>query len=346
MRDRKRPGVLVVSLDFELHWGVRDRWSVAEHRARLLGAREAVPAMLELFEAFGIHATWAIVGFLFCDGKRELLDVLPARLPAYAEPALSPYAALAAIGASERDDPFHFAPSLIARIAATPDQEIGTHTLSHYYCLEPGQAPADFRADVQAAMEVTRRKVGRAPQSIVFPRNQYSPPYLDVCGELGLVAYRGNPDAWAYRARGATEESQVRRAVRLADAYLPITGTSSHAQPSAAPGPVNVPASRYLRPYAPALRHLEPLLLHRIEADLRTAARRGRLFHLWWHPRDFGLHMRENLAVLRHVLTTFARLRDTHGMQSGSMVEAARRVAERAAPRRSLEQARAASSTA
>ena len=345
MPSGKRPGVLVVSLDFELHWGVRDRWSVADLRARLLGARAAVPAMLELFETFGIHATWAIVGFLFFDGRRELLDTLPARRPTYAEPALSPYAALAALGASERDDPFHFAPSLIARIAATPGQEIATHTLSHYYCLEPGQAPDDFRADLQTAMEVTRRKVGRPPQSIVFPRNQYGPAHLDVCRELGLVAYRGNPDAWAYRARGATEESQVRRAVRLADAYLPITGTSSHARPSAESGPVNVPASRYLRPYAPALRHLEPLLLHRIEADLRTAARRGRLFHLWWHPHDFGLHSRENLAVLRRVLTTFARLRDTCGMESRSMVEAARGVV-REPLRRLGEQAAMASPTA
>ena len=148
-------GTFVVSLDFELHWGVRDRWSVGDHRARLLGAREAVPAMLELFEAFGIHATWAIVGFLFFEGKRELLDALPSRRPAYVDPVLSPYAGLAAIGASERDDPFHFAPSLIRQIAHTPDQEIGTHTLSHYYCLEPGQGPADFREDVHAAMEIT-----------------------------------------------------------------------------------------------------------------------------------------------------------------------------------------------
>ena len=143
MRDRKRPGVLVVSLDFELHWGVRDRWSVGDHRARLLGAREAVPAMLELFEAFGIHATWAIVGFLFFEGKRELLDALPSRRPAYVDPVLSPYAGLAAIGASERDDPFHFAPSLIRQIAHTPDQEIGTHTLSHYYCLVYASSPRE-----------------------------------------------------------------------------------------------------------------------------------------------------------------------------------------------------------
>ena len=56
---------------------------------------------------------------------------------------------------------------------------------------------------------------------------------------------------------------------------------------------------------------------------MRVAARRGRLFHLWWHPHDFGLHLRENLAVLRRLLDTFTRLRSVYGMESRSMAEAA-----------------------
>jgi hypothetical protein len=35
-------GALVISLDFELHWGVRDKRSVASYRENLLGARRAV----------------------------------------------------------------------------------------------------------------------------------------------------------------------------------------------------------------------------------------------------------------------------------------------------------------
>src|SRR4029077_11278699 len=112
-------GALVISLDFELHWGVRDKLSVAAYRENLLGARDAVPAMLDVFSEFDVHATWAPVGLLFCEGRREMLDRLPVRRPAYVRRELSPYEALDGVGEDERRDPFHFAPSLIRRIAGT-----------------------------------------------------------------------------------------------------------------------------------------------------------------------------------------------------------------------------------
>jgi peptidoglycan/xylan/chitin deacetylase (PgdA/CDA1 family) len=320
-------GALVISLDFELHWGVRDKWRLADYRQNLLGAREAVPAMLALFSEFGVRATWAVVGLLLVESRREMLERLPARRPRYRRADLSPYAALAEVGENERDDPFHFAPSLVRRIAASPGQEIGTHTFSHYYCLEEGPSSDDFRADLAAAMTITRDKLGRTPRSIVFPRNQFDAASLAVSGELALTSYRGNPDAWAYRARRDGDESRFRRAVRLLDAYVPLTG--SHARPIRRPSgetPVDVAASRYLRPYAPLLRHLEPARLRRIAADMRRAAREGLLFHLWWHPHDFGRHVPENLAVLRRILACFRRLQDRYGMESLTMAEAGDRL--------------------
>ena len=326
-------GALVVSLDFELHWGVRDKLTIAQYRDNLLGVRQSVPALLRLFAGERIHATWATVGMLLCDGRRDLLDNLPVRRPAYARPGLSPYATVADVGESERDDPFHFAPSLVRRIADTPGQEIGTHTFSHYYCLEAGQREDEFRDDLRAAIGLTRARVGRSVESIVFPRNQASTPHLAVCGELGLVAFRGNLDDWAYRPRRDDAESLVRRGVRLADAYLPLTGGNARPVPAGAVcAPVNVCASRYLRPYAPKLRALEPLRLRRIRRDLHYAATRGEVYHLWWHPHDFGVHLDENLAVLERILGCFARLRDTHGMESLTMAEAARRALRREQP--------------
>jgi peptidoglycan/xylan/chitin deacetylase (PgdA/CDA1 family) len=317
-------GALVVSLDFELHWGVRDKLGIlGRYRENLLGAREAVPAMLALFAEYGIRATWAVVGLLFAESRREMIARLPARRPRYRRAALSPYDVLDEVGENERDDPFHFAPTLIARIAASPEQEIGTHTFSHYYCLEEGASPDDLRADLAAAIAVTRDKIARTPRSIVFPRNQLDAASLAVCGEVGLTAYRGNPDAWAYRARRDEDESRVRRAVRLLDAYLPVTGSHVRAIPAAADEvPVDVAASRYLRPYSPALRHVEPLHLRRITSEMHRAARHGLVFHLWWHPHDFGRHLGENLGLLRHVLDCFRRLQERYGMRSLTMGEA------------------------
>src|SRR5215472_13914167 len=81
-RGPKRPGALVISLDFELHWGVRDSASLDENeRARLLSARRIVPRMLDLFEEFSIHATWATVGLLFAHSRTEVEAFKPTRRP-------------------------------------------------------------------------------------------------------------------------------------------------------------------------------------------------------------------------------------------------------------------------
>ena len=319
-------GGFVLSLDFELHWGVRDKCSVAAWRERLLGAREAVPALLARFAASGMRATWAVVGFLLTESRREMLERLPARRPRYRQAQLSPYEAIAEVGENERDDPFHFAPTLVRQIAASPGQEIGTHTFTHYYCLEEGASPEALRADLEAAIAVTRDKLGRAPQSIVFPRNQFDAASLAVCGTLGLTAYRGNPRAWVYEARRDGDESSVRRALRLLDAYVPLTGSHVRAAERNGGGPVDVAASCYLRPYAPALGRLETLRVRRIESEMERAARTGALFHLWWHPHDFGRNLAENLAVLDHILGCFRRLRERHGMQSLTMRDVADRL--------------------
>ena len=142
-----RPGgAFVISLDFELMWGVRDKRTIANYGANILGVREAIPAMLDLFAERGIACTWATVGFLFFRGKDELMAALPGQLPAYTDGRLSPYDDVARSGADEADDPYHFGLSLLERIRGYPRQEVGTHTFSHFYCLEEGAALADFRA--------------------------------------------------------------------------------------------------------------------------------------------------------------------------------------------------------
>jgi len=285
--------------------------------------RSVVPSLLELFAGEGIHATWATVGLLFFESKRELLTNLPERRPGYRH-RLSAYSILDAVRGNEQEDPFHFAPSLIRRIAETPGQEIGTHTFSHFYCLEPGQDVGQFREDLRAAVRVMRAKIGRSPESIVFPRNQCNPDYLTVCRELGFLAYRGNPDHWTHRPRPEGAESWVRRGLRLLDAYLPVSNARAARPVVGSSGLVDVAATRYLRPWVPERRALESLRVRRVVTALERAAREGQVFHLWWHPHDFGKHVAENLAVLRRILDAFTRLRATHGMRSCTMAEVAR----------------------
>ncbi len=52
---------------------------------------------------------------------------------------------------------------------------------------------------------------------------------------------------------------------------------------------------------------------------LREAAATRSIFHLWWHPHNFGVRTAENLAFLRGILEEFDGLRERHGMASLSM---------------------------
>jgi peptidoglycan/xylan/chitin deacetylase (PgdA/CDA1 family) len=317
-------GRLVISFDFELFWGVRDSTTLARYGPNILGVREAIPRLLETFEKHGIRATWGTVGFLFFDDKDELLAHLPGVRPDYADRRLSPYEALSDIGPDEKRDPYHFGLSLIRQILACPGQEIGTHTFAHYYCLEPGQTAAQLREDLAAAQRLARTKFGRTLESLVFPRNPPGRAAIELLKEVGILCYRGNERAWCYRARNRESESRLRRLVRLLDTYFDVSGANTYPLAGPAERPVDLPSSRFLRPYSPRLRALDGLRLRRIRSAMATAARRGEVFHLWWHPENFGTRTSENLAFLERVLAAFDRLRARHGMRSLTMAEAAR----------------------
>jgi len=312
-----RPGEFVISLDFELLWGVRDHATRASYGANVLGARRAIAPMLERFARHGIRATWATVGLLFAASRDELMAALPpdALRPRYANPALSSYAYLDEIGRTEAEDPMVYGASLLERIAACPGQEIATHTLSHFYCLEPGATPEALDADLAAACALAAAR-GITLRSIVFPRNQYAPVHLEVARRHGLTRYRGNPPGWAYRPGAGRAQHRARRALRLIDAHTGLLGPHLYR-----PGGENVPASRFLRPCAGRLAMLHPRHLGVIEDAMTRAARSGQGFHLWWHPHNFGLETEANLAALDRLLAHFDRLRGEYGMVSRSMAQ-------------------------
>jgi Polysaccharide deacetylase len=315
------PGTLIISLDFELHWGIRDVKTVAQYRENLLGVRCAVPAMLATFAEYHIHATWATVGFLFFSRRNELLRALPADRPHYDDAHLSPYAEMEAVGQDENEDPFHFGRSLLEQIRSSPAQEIGTHTFSHYYCLEPTESIAAFQADLRAALAAAA-DFGVVLKSIVFPRNQYDEGHLRICAEMGLKAFRGNPQSWLYRPRVGADQTCSVRAARLIDSYCDLSSHNCYSLAETAVGvPKNLPASRFLRPDTAKV--LTTLQERRIKGDLTYAAQRGLVYHLWWHPHNFGTHLEKNIGMLRRILDHFQGVRERYGMQSKNMAESA-----------------------
>ncbi len=319
-------GSFVISLDCELFWGVRDKRRLQDYRENLLGDRQVVPRLLDLFDEFDVHATWAFVGFLFYSDRSSLVSNLPERQPHYANTRFSPYAELAELGEDESLDPFHFGGSLIEEVLRHPGQEVASHTFSHFYCLEEGQTLEDFRADLEANCRAARRH-GIDLRSLVFPRNQVNPDYLEVCHDLGIRAYRGNTSSWLYRGMNEDEESKLRRALRYADAFVSLTGNRIvRPDGNGAKVPVDVKASRFLYPQYWWSAPLDGMRIRRIANEMRAAARDGYCYHIWWHPHNFGVNQEANLRILRRILEVYRDLHDEYGFEALSMSEVADRV--------------------
>jgi peptidoglycan/xylan/chitin deacetylase (PgdA/CDA1 family) len=319
----RQRGILIISLDFELYWGMLDKKSLADYRENLLGVRKAVPYLLDLFQEFAIHATWATVGFLFCETHDELLNSLPVNKPIYKNSSLSPYTYIYTIGENEEEDPFHYAPSLIRMIASHAGQEIGSHTFSHYYCLADGQDIATFEADLRAAIKVAK-KFNVTFKSIVFPRNQVNgEEYISICKKLGIIAYRGNKPTWIHKKR-IGGDSIVKKMLARLDGYIPISGRdcfSINDDNANKNVPFNIQGSRFLRPYSKSFSFLQPLKLRRVLSDLSYAAKNGHIYHLFWHPENFGVNLEENISFLRKILDHYVHLRNTYRMENLSMGE-------------------------
>lgn len=317
-------GKFVISLDFEIMWGVRDVVTIESYGEHLRGVHTAIPKMLETFRSYNVKATFATVGFLFFDNKEELLAALPERKPQYSNPKFSPYISeVYEAGESSLTDPYHYAPHLVKKIQSYPEMEIGTHTFSHYYCLEEGQTVDDFREDLKAAIR-TAAKYNISIRSIVFPRNQFNNDYLEVCRQEGLTAVRGNEQSWLYEARTGENESILRRALRLADAYINISGHHCHSDAYMAKDfPYNIPSSRFIRQYKQRLRWLEWLRLRRIKKAMTHAAKNNLTYHIWWHPHNFGINQDQNLAFLGKILAHYNKLHQQYRFTCYTMAELA-----------------------
>src|SRR5687767_2115702 len=322
--DNAEKGIFTISLDFELHWGVSDRHTVETYGENLRNTRKGIRGMLELYKKYQVHVTWATVGMLFCRSKAELFRrVPPALRPVYDIEKFSNYVVAETAGENETEDPFHFAPSVIEMIRTYPGQEIGTHTFSHFYTLETGQTTEHFRADLEAAIGIAAEN-GITIKSIVFPRMQYDDSYLEVCREMGIKYYRGSQPVTEYAPVSRLFETNRRRITRFLDSYFNFKGL--HLYPVAKlrdqSYPVNVPQSLFLRPWSHRLRWFEPLKLRRIKAQMTAAAKKKALYHIWWHPHNFGLHLEKNLETLEKILQHYQYLSSRYGMVSMNMEEA------------------------
>ena len=321
-------GHFVISLDYEIHWGVFDKKSVDDYRENLENVRRVIDRLLEMSDSYGVKITFSTVGFLFAQNKDELLQHLPNLKPTYLQEKFSPYPLIETIGDNEAEDPFHYALSGIKKIRDNGNHEIGTHTFCHFYCHEHGQTVEQFDADLQSAINIAK-PLGIDLKSIVFPRNMIEAdkaidkPYLDVCVKHGISSFRGKEKAYIYNIH--TTKSYhgwyIFKFLRLLDAYCNITGSNTYSieKINANKDIFNLPSSRLFRAYSNKLKFLEPLKVRRIKNAMTTAAKRNEMFHLWWHPHNFGTQTEENFKNLESVFKTYKALNETYGFKSETM---------------------------
>jgi peptidoglycan/xylan/chitin deacetylase (PgdA/CDA1 family) len=311
-------GKFVISLDFELYWGVRDAVKLQDYKAELAGVHEVIPLLLQLFKKYGINATFATVGFLFFNNKEELLNKLPDNKPKYQNDKLSPYTSPDMERTDQKEVPFYFAPTLIDQIIEA-GQEIGSHTFSHYYCLEKGQTLETFKEDLAEAKMVAADK-GIELKSLVFPRNQYNKDYIKVCQEMGFTSFRGNERLWLFSSENFGAQNFLRRPFRLLDSYINLSGHNCYSLLEIAGSfPYNIACSRFLRPYSSKMKSFENLRLKRIKESMTFAAKKGMVYHLWWHPHNFGKEIESNFSFLEKILRHYQKLNQELNFESVSM---------------------------
>ena len=309
-------GTLIVSLDFELFWGMLDCSTLDAYGTNVLGGRKAIPRLLELFQKYGIHATWAAVGFLFARDYEELQKYFPEAVPAYQDPALNPYPLFETIGKNEEEAPCFYGASLLDLVAKTPGQEIGSHTFCHYYCREKGQTPEQFALDMAAAKQIAQDH-GYPVTSVILPRNQCEPEYTAVLRKLGFTAYRDEENDWIHEKISIRP---LKRLLRLMDVYFPLTGLGGY-EPKNEDGIWNLVGSRMYKPILKPLRFMERVKIMRIKAQMRHAAKHGLTFHLWWHPHNIGVMTDAHLRQLEEIFSYYVELKEKYGMQSLNMRE-------------------------
>lgn len=302
------PPQVVVSLDFELRWGMHDIYGFDfdAYRGNLEGVRQAVPALLDALAAHRIRATWATVGALACSGWDDYFQRAP-RPPQYADSALAikpRYAELDPGGA------LHFAPDLVRAILTTPGQDFGTHTFSHLYLREPGITADDVAADLAAAFRLYSEQYNVVPRSLVFPRNQ--PAFIEVVRASKIRIWRGNPRAWYYECEDSQHNGPVPRALKLVDSVTPLNRLAAPLEDDM------TRASIFLRLSLPS--SLWALHTWRIRRELE-GMQPGDIFHIWFHPHNLGQDLKLRLSRVKQVLELVADKQQQGRLVSCSMAD-------------------------
>jgi hypothetical protein len=202
----------------------------------------------------------------------------------------------------------HFAPTLIRQIIRTSGQELGSHTFSHVYFREPGVTENDFILEMGAVKKLWHERFNVTPASLVFPKNQIA--FEHLIPQTGIRIWRGNENAWFFDQTTERTNSHFPRLLRLMDSVSPWSRRATLPEPNV------TRSSLFVRFNLPD--PLWKLHMLRIQNELRFIAP-DHVFHIWWHPENFGHKIERCLNRLVELLDTVAESCEAGHVSSANM---------------------------
>ena len=153
-------------------------------------------------------------------------------------------------------------------------------------------------------------------RSFAFPRNRVG--HLEVLRDHGFDCYRGPEPVWYELDRGPRA---LRRIGHLGD-VLTARRPPVVLPDETLPGLWNLPGSMIYFPMHGARRFLPvSVRVARARKGLDAAARRSRVFHLWFHPTNLADESDRAFSGLRRILEHAASLRASQRLSVKPMSE-------------------------
>lgn len=286
-----KKGTIIISIDFELLWGLTDSNPSESVYVRLRKVTEVVDKILALFGKYEIHATWAIVGSITYTGLKELKNAL--NLKDNNKFSVNSNYALLLKEMIPNDDNILFTPQSISSIQNITGQEIQNHSFLHIYSNQTNEEL--FKYDLNRSHIRFKELNLPTPNFYVFPRNNYTFSRLKILSKNGYKSFRGY-DSFLY-----TSNNYFIRIIRRFESLFPVEFRRSKLIFHKGLNMYEFKLSRFLRTFSRPNSIPSKLHYKKIRNGIDNAIKHGGLYHLWFHPHNFTLND-DNLKKFERLL--------------------------------------------
>jgi len=290
----EQTGYFLFSIDTELGWGFFDYDYARTSLFSQDGSRErrTIERLLDVFDEFGIIATWAITGHLFYK-KCEECEICPileweGKYHSFKE-------------IYKTYNPLWYGADIIETLLTRQTRhEIGFHGYTHQIFDKNKMSAEQTRIEIQEWQRVSSR-FGITPLTVIFPRNVVG--YLDIFNESGFVCYRGKeiqPDAYKLQIVGKL----IKHLDQIFSISKPHIYNVSECENE---GLVNLSFSQEFFGFNRKIEllldtlHLTNIRLRRMVSAVRTAATEKKVFHVCAHPWEFRTE--KDIEKLRYLFS-------------------------------------------